>query len=146
MDDHPDTRVAFGDLLALARERWVALMASRLAARGYRDYRRSDALVMRLLLRRGPAPLNHLADRLGVTRQAARKVVDGLEGRGFVAESRDPDDRRVVSVELTPAGADYAAAVVAVVRRLNDELRRDADPGDLAAARRVLRAVLEREP
>jgi DNA-binding MarR family transcriptional regulator len=146
MDDHPDTRVAFGDLLALARERWVAQMSSGLAERGYLDYRRSDALVLRVLLRRGPAPLNHLADRLGVTRQAARKVVDGLEGRGFVVESRDPHDRRVVNVQLTPPGEEYAAAVVAVVRRLNDELRRDVDPGDLAAARRVLRAVLERHP
>lgn len=36
----------FGDLLALARQSWVAEMARGLAAMGYGDYHRSDAAVM----------------------------------------------------------------------------------------------------
>jgi DNA-binding MarR family transcriptional regulator len=33
-------------------------------------------------------------------------VIDRLEHKGYVARDRDPDDRRVVKVKLTPAGED----------------------------------------
>lgn len=131
----------FGDLLALARQSWVGQMADGLRAMGYRDYRRSDAAAVRLLAR-GPASIGRLGEVLGVTRQAARKVVDGLERRGFAATARDDRDARQVNVFLTPEGAAYAEAVVAVIGRLNRDLVRRVDPADLAGADAVLRAVL----
>jgi DNA-binding MarR family transcriptional regulator len=131
----------FGDLLALARQSWLGEMARRLAGLGYDDYRRSDAATMRLLLR-GPLPVGQLGTRLGVTRQAARKVADGLEQRGFAVTGRDQRDARQLNVTLTPAGRDYAGAVVAVIDELNREVSRRADPAQLAAADAVLRAVL----
>ncbi len=131
----------FGDLLALARQSWLTAMASRLADRGYADYRRTDALAVRLL-RRGPVPVGKLGTALGVTRQAARKVADGLAQRGYAATSRDPRDSRQLNVSLTAAGELYAQAVVAVIDELNREVSRRTDPADLAAATVVLRAVL----
>jgi len=133
----------FGDLLALARRRWVAAMAEGVAELGFADYRRSDALLMRLLLGRGPLPLSAIASMLGVTRQAARKAVDHLERRGYASEARDAGDSRIVNVSLTAEGERYARAVIAVLRRLNDELAASVDANDLAAARRVLRAIVE---
>ena len=94
----------FGDLLALARLAWVRRMAQGVADLGYSDYRRSDAALLRLLRRRGPVPLSGIGARLGVTRQAARKAVSGLEQRGYAAERRDDHDARIVRVALTPAG------------------------------------------
>jgi len=140
--DPSDLPYLFGDLLALARVRWVAQMVEGLAALGYPDYAQSDALLMRLLRRQGSAPLNVIGSRLGVTRQAARKVVNRLEARGYASEGRDPRDSRVVKVTLTPAGERYAAAVVEVIRRLNRELAERVAPDDLAAADRVLRSSL----
>jgi DNA-binding MarR family transcriptional regulator len=131
----------FGDLLALARQSWLAAMASRLAERGYADYRRTDALAVRLLLR-GPLPVGKLGSALAVTRQAARKVADGLQQRGFAAAERDPQDSRQLNVSLTPAGENYARAVVAVIAELNREVSKRTNPADLAAADTVLRAVL----
>ena len=131
----------FGDLLALARQSWLAAMASRLAERGYPDYRRTDALAVRLL-RRGPLPVGRLGTALGVTRQAARKVADGLQQRGFAATERDSRDSRQLNVSLTPAGREYALAVVAVIEELNREVTRRTNPAELAAADAVLRAVL----
>jgi DNA-binding MarR family transcriptional regulator len=132
----------FGDLLALARQSWVLQMTHRLSALGYQDYRRSDAAVVRLL-RRGPAPVGSLAPMLGVTRQAARKVAGGLERRGLARTERDATDARVLNVELTAAGAAYAAAVSAVIDELNQEFCQRLDRGDLAAADAVLRAVVD---
>jgi DNA-binding MarR family transcriptional regulator len=134
----------FGDLLALARQSWIAQMASGLAARGYADYRRSDAAAVRQL-QRGPMSIGRLGAALGVTRQAARKVVDGLAHRGFATAARDGTDTRQVNVTLTPAGEAYARAVTQVIERLNRDLIRRVDPTDLVAADAVLRAVLADE-
>jgi MarR family transcriptional regulator for hemolysin len=132
----------FGELLALARQSWLGEMARRLARLGYDDYRRSDAAAVRLLLRRGPVPVGQLGTVLGVTRQAARKAADGLQRRGFATTRRDPGDSRQLNVALTPAGQDYARAVIAVIAELNREVARRVDPDQLAAADAVLRAVL----
>jgi DNA-binding MarR family transcriptional regulator len=135
----------FGDLLALARIRWVQQMAAGVAALGYEDYRRSDAAVMRLL-KRAPLSIGGLGDALGVTRQAGRKVVSGLEQRGFATTVRDERDSRQTNVVLTAAGDAYAQAVIDVIDGLNRELAARVDPADLASARRVLAAVLNAEP
>jgi DNA-binding MarR family transcriptional regulator len=140
----PDKSTAsyrFGDLLALARLNWVRQMAEGLAALGYDDYRRSDALVMRLLLRE-PVSIKRLGEATGVTRQAARKMADGLERRGFASMARAQSDARQTNITLTGAGAEYARAVVSVIERLNNEICARVDPADLAGASRVLHAVV----
>ncbi len=131
----------FGDLLALARQSWLVQMSEGLRAMGYPDYRRSDALALRLL-RRGPMPIGRLGDALGVSRQAARKVADGLERRGFAIASRGSRDARQVNLSLTPQGAAYGQAIVTVIERLNRDLSNRIGPQDLAAVDTVLRSVL----
>lgn len=134
----------FGDLLALARASWVAQMAAALSERGYPDYRRTDAWVMRRLLE-GPLAVTQVGVLLGVTRQAGRKVVDGLSDRGYAVATPDAQDRRRVNVTLTPAGREYGQVVREVIASLNRGLVARVDPGDLQAADRVLRAVLDEE-
>lgn len=131
----------FGDLLALARQSWITQMAGGLASRGYPGYRRSDAAAVRQL-RRGPMSIGRLGKALGVTRQAARKVADGLERRGFATLARDEVDTRQVNVVLTTEGEAYAVAVTAVIEELNRAVTKKVDPADLAVADAVLRAVL----
>jgi DNA-binding MarR family transcriptional regulator len=131
----------FGDLLALARQSWVRQMASRLEQRGHSDYRRSDAAAVRLL-RRGPVSIGGLGTMLGVTRQAARKVADGLEQRGYARTEQDAQDSRRLNVVLTPAGEGYARAAVEVIHALNRELCERVDPAQLSAADAVLRAAI----
>jgi DNA-binding MarR family transcriptional regulator len=134
----------FGDLLALSRRSWIHQMADGLARRGYHDYRRSDAAVFRRLLR-GPTAVGRLDEVLGASRQAARKIVEGLEQRRYVTTERDPDDARRLIVSLTPAGEAYARAVVDVIESLNRGLVGRVEPEDLAATRRVLLAVISGE-
>lgn len=138
------TSYRFGDLLALARESWVAQMAAELAAAGYPDYRRSDAATVRLL-RRGPLSIGRLGQVLGITRQAARKVATGLEQRGLATVARDQHDARQVNVTLTADGDGYARAITAAIERLNGALAAQVTSDQLAAADIVLRAVLADE-
>lgn len=132
----------FGDLLALARASWVAQMADALEAQGYPGYRRTDAWAMRLLAS-GPVPITQVGKRFGISRQAGRKVVDGLMARGYAATDPDVTDRRRVNVSLTPAGAAYSDAVIAVIREQNGSLAALVEPRDLEAADRVLRAAMD---
>jgi DNA-binding MarR family transcriptional regulator len=131
----------FGDLLALARQSWLGEMARRLSVLGYDGYRRSDAAAMRLLSH-GPMPVGRLGAVLGVTRQAARKVADALEERGYAVTERDQRDARQVNVVLTGAGRDYATAIFTVIEALNRRVGEQVDPAQLAAADAVLRAAL----
>jgi DNA-binding MarR family transcriptional regulator len=132
----------FGDLLALARVDWVRQMASVLNEHGYPDFRASDTSVVRLLRRRNTATIGEIGSRLGVTRQAARKVVTALARRGLVAEARDVRDARKVNVMLTDAGHAYADAVVDTVRQLNRALAVRVAEVDLASADAALRAAI----
>lgn len=131
----------FGDLLARARQAWVSQMARVLAEGGWDGYRRSDAAALRLLLA-GPVSIGGLGAPLGVTRQAARKVADGLVQRGYATVARDGRDARQLNVTLTPRGLSYAHAVIAAIERLHEALAAALDPDQLAAAEGALRAVI----
>jgi DNA-binding MarR family transcriptional regulator len=131
----------FGDLLGLTRQSWIGELARRLERLGYADYRGSDAGAVRMLYL-GPLPVGQLGAVLGVTRQAARKVADGLEQRGYATTERDTRDTRQLNVTLTQAGRDYAIAIVIVIRELNREVAERVTPAQLAAADAVLRAAL----
>jgi DNA-binding MarR family transcriptional regulator len=134
----------FGDLLALARQSWIHRMAAELEGRGFADYRISDAATLRRL-RRGPASVGELAVPLGVTRQAARKIVRGLEERGYASTQPDAADARKVNVVLTAAGRGYADAIIEVIAWLNRAVASRVTPDQLAAADAVLRASIEDE-
>jgi DNA-binding MarR family transcriptional regulator len=139
MESTPAYRI--GDLIALARLSWVGQMTSRLEKLGYAGFRRGDAAAMRVLWW-GPLPVGRLGVALGVTRQAARKVADALEQRGYVTTERDSRDSRQLNITLTPVGRDYARAVAVITEELNREVAGRVGPAELAAADTVLRAAL----
>ncbi len=51
-----------------------------------------------------PLRLNDLATRIGTSAPTASRTVDVLDELGLVARTPDPNDRRAVRIELTPAG------------------------------------------
>lgn len=132
----------FGDLLALARQSWIRRMDRELANRGFTEYRITDAAVVRRL-RRGPVPVGQIGDDLGVTRQAARKVVRALQQRGYASTEPDAGDARKLNVILTADGHAYASAITEVIAGLNRALAARVTPEQLAAADAVLRASIE---
>ena len=100
----------------------------------------------------GPQTIGQLAAGLGVSQGWASRLVDEMEGAGYVARERDPADRRVVRVSLVPAAVERVekayrwradaveaaldglspeerAAVAAFLRRFVDEVRASRRPG-----------------
>jgi DNA-binding MarR family transcriptional regulator len=130
----------FGDVLALARRSWVQQVQRRMAEAGFADYRRTDAWMLRLLTGE-PLPIGRLGEAMGVTRQTARQLADGLVDRRLATFDVDPGDARRRLVTLTPEGETYARAVRETQDALNSTLRRRVSAQDLVIADSVLRAV-----
>lgn len=58
----------------------------------------------------GPCTPAGLAEAAGVTRATMTGLIDTLERDGFVKRQPDPDDRRQMSVSLTPRGEKFLHA------------------------------------
>lgn len=55
--------------------------------------------------RTGGTSLGGVAEYLGLTPPSACKLIDGLVGRGMVTRRESEDDRRRLTLEITPEGA-----------------------------------------
>jgi DNA-binding MarR family transcriptional regulator len=69
----------------------------------------TDVQCMGLLIG-GPASPTDLAARLGLTTGAMTKVLDRLQGAGYVSRAADPADRRRIVVAANPEGLAAVAA------------------------------------
>ncbi|HET8926417.1 MAG TPA: MarR family transcriptional regulator [Microbacterium sp.] len=108
---------------------------------GHPGLRVSHGYVFQRLLV-GEPTIGELAEALGVTQQAASKAARELEQLGYVARRPDASDRRVTRLALTDRGAAAVAAARRARSRLERALAARVGGADLAAARRVLTALL----
>jgi DNA-binding MarR family transcriptional regulator len=110
---------------------------------GVDDMRTPFGFVIRVLADRDRT-LTELADLLGVSKQAAIKIVDEMELRGFLIRHPDPDDRRVKLLRLTDKGRKVRRAALAASHAIERELRLDLGDPDVDALRTALEALLDR--
>jgi DNA-binding MarR family transcriptional regulator len=89
--------------------------------------------------------LTELAELLGVSKQAAIKVVDEMEARGFLARHPDPDDRRVKLLRLTDKGRKVRRAALAASHSMERELRGELGDPSVDMLRDALDAMLARD-
>lgn len=108
---------------------------------GHPELRQSHGFVIQHLIA-GPLAIGLLAERMGVTQQAASKAVAELETLGYVEAAPTKDARRR-PIRLSRRGK----AMVAVTRKRREELLsqclRDVPVWDLDSTRRTLTHCLE---
>jgi len=110
---------------------------------GVPDMRTPYGFVVRALADRDRT-LTEVASLLAVSKQAAIKVIDEMEQRGFLERHADPSDRRVKLLRLTAKGRRVRAAALTESRTLERELRRSMGAAPVDAMRAVLLDLLER--
>jgi DNA-binding MarR family transcriptional regulator len=88
--------------------------------------------------------ITDLAERLGVTKQAASQLVDDLEQLGVLARVVDPDDARARRVVFTKLGREGLLEGLALLRELEQELAREVGKEPMAHLRAALVAILDR--
>ncbi|MGW6130902.1 MarR family winged helix-turn-helix transcriptional regulator [Cellulomonas sp. NPDC055163] len=101
----PDVTEALGlpELLLVATRAVFDRTHALLADRGL-DLRPAHGYTFQLLASTGGASGSEVAEHLGVTKQAASQLLDGLERAGFVERRADPRDHRARLAVLTADG------------------------------------------
>ena len=99
-----------GRLLAMAFSAVVEELHERLERRGWGPTRPLWGFVL-LALRDEPRSISEVAVLLGISKQAAGKVVDGLTAAGLVERAANAADRRATSISLTKRGSRFLADV-----------------------------------
>lgn len=99
------------------------------------------AATLTTLERSGPRRLTALAADEGVTQPAMTQLVGRLEAAGLVQRCADPDDGRVVHVQLTAAGRDLVARRRAVRAERLSGLLATLSPADQEALAAALPAM-----
>ena len=133
------TGTDFGLLFAQALNAYVAHLHRRLGERGFSDLRPTFGLPLRALHEQ-PRTLTELARGLGVSKQAAAKIVAELDGRSLIEREPSPEDGRATLLRLSARGRSLVRAAIEIGNAVERDLARDL--GDDAAAH--IRAGLER--
>lgn len=113
----------------------------RLADAGWPRVRPMWGFVL-LALRDRPGNIGEVGELLGVSKQAAAKVVASLVEEGLVERREDPGDRRAAVLGLTPDGRRFLADAEAAYQAIEAGWAEVAGPRDVAALRRAVSAVL----
>lgn len=141
---HPTSTDLDLSLLALfAGWAMTETVRQRMAEDGFPEVRFNDGVVIQHLLAE-PLSISALAQRMGVTQQAASKTVADMDRRGLLARHRSPADARVTLLDLT----DHARAAVEAARghraALDASLTEQIGAARIAETRAALTAILTR--
>jgi len=128
--------------VALAGTSLDAEALRRLHAAGHPDARIGHGYTIQHLVE-GPLPIGEIAERMGVTQQAASKAVAELERVGYAERGRDPGDARVRRVALTARGIDVVETTRAVRAAMERELAAALGPDRAEELRRAALDALE---
>lgn len=90
--------------------------------------------------------LSSLADWLRVAPRSATDVVDALEGKGLLARSADPSDRRATLVQLTAEGREVLAHADRLRGVVHRELFAALTPAEAATLAELLAKLDEPRP
>ncbi len=91
-----------------------------------------------------PQPVAWLARNLGANRQNVQRIVNDLQGMGFITFEPNPHHRRAQLVVLTPEGKEAYEAAMALQAPWVNKLSRGLPSEDLEAFGRVLLSMREK--
>ncbi len=128
--------------LRAARGAYADAVRGRLAAAGFEDMPKNGPYVLGGMANRGFAAAD-LIRELGVSKQAASQLIDTLVLRGYLERATDPDDRRRLTLEVTPRGREAAKAVREGVEAVDEALAARINADDMHGLVVGLRALAE---
>ncbi len=100
-----------------------------------------ETRVVEMLGESGCQMMRAVADYLGVAVNSVTTIADNLEAKGLLTRKRSSTDRRVVHVELTPAGHQASRSVVAVKSQFHREMLSSLTDEEQAILLLILRKI-----
>lgn len=119
----------------------VTLLVREAAGAGGLSPAQANALIFLRRGRPGARNITGVARRLGTTLATASQVVDALAAKGLVEKSRSAADGRLISLGLTPAGAEQAARLEGMLEPLR-EILAGLDPDEQRRLQQLLARVI----
>ena len=104
-------------LFAIAYRSLIDDLHDQLRQRGWDDVRPAFGFAL-LAASDGPTTVTELAELTGTSKQAASKLVDTMEGAGYLRRRASGTDARQRAVSLTPRGRRLLDAVEAIYAEL----------------------------
>ena len=93
------------------------------------------------VIEHGPAPVAHIARKMGLTRQGVQQTADSLAAAGLISYSENPHHRRAKLLNLTPAGQTALDQVKAAQAQWADALASRREPHELASLLKGLKSL-----
>jgi DNA-binding MarR family transcriptional regulator len=124
-------------LLRAARPAYGNAIRAALHDAGFEDVPKNGAYVIGAISRAG-APLANIIKGLGVSKQAAGQLIDTLVLRGYLEREVNDEDRRRLTMTLTPRGRAAAAVARKATEGVDAKLKKRAGERAVAEARKVL--------
>lgn len=112
---------ALGGALQRAWVGYQRRLDAAMAAAGF-DRRFPDGRVLRLCARSDHVTASQIGRELGISRQAAGKIVSVLRDRGYVHLGPSPSDGREKIVTLAPLAREYLATQYIAARKIERDL------------------------
>jgi len=135
--------VPLARLFAIAYRELVVELHNELRRRGWTDLRPAFGFAL-LAVRDRPLSNVELASVMGMTKQAATKLVDALVTAGYVVRSASAEDGRMRLVQLTARGRKLQATAEEIYVELEGRWAQMIGPVRLAALRDDLLTVLSK--
>lgn len=136
-------RIPLARLFAIGYRVLVDGLHRRLAEQGWTDVRVTYGFVL-LAARSGELRGADVAALLGVSKQAASKLVDGMQDAGYVTRQPHANDERAKLIRLTDRGHALLAAVEEIYDELETGWAAVIGTDSVESLRADLTAVLER--
>ncbi len=139
--EDPLQRTELTFLLGIAFQAVLAEFVARVEAAGYAELRPMHGFVFQALRGDGMTS-SELAERLGVTKQAAGQIVDDLAARGYVERRPHPAGGRRKLVVLTGQAERHLVVAGRILHELEDQLAARLAESGLRLPRAELTAII----
>lgn len=104
----------------------------------------AQAGILFLLKEKDGRYMSEMGQVIGVDNSAMTRLVDRLERAGLVKRQIDPQNRRAISILLTPAGRKEVAQALTVIKFVNKEIKKDYLPEEVEAFKKILSGILQK--
>jgi len=104
----------------------------------------AQAGILFLLKQQNGRTMTELSQLIGLDNSTTTGLIDRLEKSGFVTRNSNPSDRRLSHIDITPRGADEANRAKAVIRRVNDEVKKGFTTGEMDIFKTVLKSFFQK--
>lgn len=137
-----DHNQSLGYLTGIASRLLNNMLATRFKAAGI-DMTSEQWGAIIILLNDGAMTQGQLGERLRLEKSSVSRLTDGLEKRGWIARTIDPNDSRQRLLTPTPNALDMAEHCATIARAIHEQAQLGMTDNEMIASRSLLSRIIK---